>query len=112
MKGKRTILINAAVVAGLLIVGILILLVRQNFIKDSSVEVDGYADRELLLPDQRYALPSVEEQVLEPDFVWYIDPEQPLDEKLVEDLTIDLGESLEESFRPRVETRLEELLFD
>jgi hypothetical protein len=112
MKVRKTVLIGGVAAAGVLMVLLLFLLVRQGAGGGSSLEMDGYADRELLLPDDRYIFPSVEEQALEHSFARYIDPDAPLDEELVGDLTVDIGEALEEAFRPRVENRLEELLFD
>ncbi len=112
MKGGKP-LVVAIITGAVFVFGILVILTMRFFAgPESRTELGEYTQRELLLPDQRYLLPSVEDQVLSPRFYQYIDPDKPLDPDLADSLSVDIGEALEKSFRRRVEQRLEVLLFD
>lgn len=99
-------------IATLVLFGLAVVLLVRDGGGEDVQDVDSFADRELLLPDDSYVLPSVEEQVLQPQFTWYIDQEQPLPEEIVEEVLIDLPDVVERTFRMRSENRIEELLFD
>lgn len=72
-----------------------------------------YTDRELLIPrGAEYRLPSVEDDLLMPDFRAFIDPDAPLDADLLDGLEPDLPGALREQFTDEVEAELEALLFE
>ena len=45
----------------------------------SQTEVGQFSNRELVLPDDSYRVPSVEDRLLQPRIHPFIDPEAPLD---------------------------------
>ncbi len=110
MKIGRVALLGG--IATLALLGIAVFLLVRGGSDGEVQDVGDYADRELLLPDDSFTLPSVEEQVLQPQFTWYINPGEPLPEEIVDDVSIDLPEVVERTFRIRSEERIEEFLFD
>lgn len=71
-----------------------------------------YHSRTLLIPNARFLLPVVEEELLNPRIQYTVDPDAPLDAEFVEKVESELMDSLREELILRVDTAVEELLFD
>lgn len=71
----------------------------------------AFARRRLNAPYTDIVLPDVERELLEPGFVWYVDPALPFDVDAVERLP-DLAEATREHLRVQIESELKALLFD
>ena len=69
----------------------------------------AFARRRLNAP--YIVLPDVERELLEPGFVWYVDPALPFDVDAVERLP-DLADATHEHLRGQIESELKALLFD
>lgn len=77
----------------------------------SHLAAPAFARRRLNAPYTDIVLPDVERELLEPGFVWYVDPALPFDVDAVERLP-DLVEATREHLRVQIESELEALLFD
>ena len=71
----------------------------------------AFARRRMDAPYTDIVLPDVERELLEPGFVWYVDPTLPFDVDAVERLP-DLAEATRERLGVQLESELQELLFD
>jgi hypothetical protein len=78
----------------------------------ASLNTDRFVPRELLLPDSRLMIPPVEDQLVAPDIRLRVDPAHPLDRDIVESQRMDIVDAIQDELSPRVEERIEELIFD
>lgn len=94
-------------------VGVLLLLVLRAGRSSLVEEAPGrYLSRELLIPDDSFLIDSVEDELLYPPMRSVVDPDEPLDRELIEDIQLDVVESLRTELLSRSEEGVEELLFD
>jgi hypothetical protein len=99
------------VIAAATITAVLFLVFRDD--PDRGEFAAEYTDRGLLIPPgAEYRLPSVEDELLMPDFRAFIDPDEPLDSELLDGLEPDIRGEIRREFTEEVETELEELLFE
>ncbi len=103
------------IAVGVAVIGagvILLLILRAD--RPSMVEVapGRYLSRELLIPDASFLIDSVEEELLYPPIRSVVDPDEPLDRDLIEEIQLDVVESLRSELLLRSEEGVEELLFD
>lgn len=110
MNRSRMVLIGVAAAGGVaLLIGVIALWPRSE---RASLNTDRFVTRELLLPDSRLMIPSVEDQLLAPDIRLRVDPAHPLDRDIVESQRMDMVDAIQDELSPRVEERIEELIFD
>lgn len=102
----------AAGVAVIAIVTLLFIALRPDRSSPSEVAPGRYLSRELLIPDASFLIDSVEDELLYPSIQSVVDPDEPLERALIEDIQLDVVESLRSELLPRAEAGMEELLFD
>ena len=77
----------------------------------SELAAPAFARRQVDAPYTDIVLPDVERELLEPGFVWYIDPSLPLDLDAIEELP-DLAEATRERLGVQIEAELQAMLFE
>ena len=77
----------------------------------SELAAPAFTRRQLDAPYTDIVLPDVERELLEPGFVWYIDPTLPLDLDAIDELP-DLAEATRERLGVQIEAELQAMLFD
>jgi len=109
---KRIVLFGLlGLLVAVVLTGVFVLLVRKQ--PEGAEFATEYTDRELLVPPGvDYRLPSVEDELLMPEFRRFIDPDEPLDSELLEGIEPDIPEAIRTEFTEEVEAELEELLFE
>lgn len=112
MNTRRTITIAAALLALVVAVGVIGFYLLRGDATAQRRDITRYADRELLIPNVDYIVPDVEEDLLSPRFYYFVDPERPLDESIVDDIAPDVDEAIRRTFTEEVESELEALFFD
>ena len=112
MNTRRFVIAAIVAAAFLIFVFIILFLTVWGPDRSESTEIDRFSDREILIPGADYEIPSVEAEILAPRFQYFIDPEEPLDGDIVDELEPDIGAALREAFSPAVEAELKELLLD
>lgn len=75
-------------------------------------EGSRYTERELLLPRHQYRLPDVEEELLNPPFLFLVDPGKPLPAAMADAARLDLAEELRATLLRELEREVADLLFD
>jgi hypothetical protein len=96
-------------IAGALVTGALLLLSREEGGGEAPTR---YTERELLMPGNRFLFPDVEQELTTPSIRLTVDPEEPLDRRLVESLLMDPIQSIRQEWYPAAEQELERLLFE
>lgn len=76
----------------------------------SELAAPAFARRQVDAPYTDIVLPDVERELLEPGFVWYIDPSLPLDLDAIDELP-DLAEATRERLGVQIEAELQAMLF-
>ena len=109
---KRWIPIAAGIAVVIGVGALLLLIIGRDRASTVEVAPGRYLSRELLIPDASFLIDSVEEELLYPPIRSLVDPDEPLDRDLVEDIQLDVVESLRSELLSRSEEGVEELLFD
>ncbi|SIQ96721.1 hypothetical protein SAMN05920897_1208 [Alkalispirochaeta americana] len=74
--------------------------------------LSSFYSRELMLPQRRYLVPPVEQDLLYPGLRYKVDPRMPLDAEILSEAEEDLLGALRREFLKRGESHVEQLLFD
>lgn len=110
MTRSRIVLIGVTAAGSVaLLIGVIALWPRHE---REPLNTDRFVTRELLLPDSRLMIPPVEDQLEAPDIRLRVDPALPLDRDIVDSQQMDIVDAIQDELSPRVEERIEELIFD
>ncbi|POR02812.1 hypothetical protein AU468_06030 [Alkalispirochaeta sphaeroplastigenens] len=104
-------LAGGGIVLALLVLLLFVLSGRSEQGREGVLESEFYS-RELLLPQARYLVPPVEQDLLHPELRYKVDPRFPLDAEILDEAGEDLIEALRRDFLEQGERHVEQLLFD